>query len=282
MAKASTWCGMASPAAGEAPPPIATTATSPPSWATGTDGTECHARGDRAGHAAPAGQGRPLVGMCNNETRRAAIMAAVAVGLGVAVSGCAGLPRPEDGAGGRVSARPSQEHETQGPETPAYASELSRVCEDGLGFAGLPAYRRSDGKVHPAVLMDRSETSWTFDSPLDNAFPRGWILGYDDDVKTAQLVVCYERTGASPAGKICPMQDSKTKKPLNVTMYDTTYRLRVLEARTGRSLYKYNGKAASTTCPSLTFTLKGEDRDKHFTEARPADYRKLIARFIAA
>jgi hypothetical protein len=208
---------------------------------------------------------------------RRAALGLVAAGLGVAMCGCSSTAGSSGDTGAQVSRKPG----AAASEVPAFASDLARVCADGLGFPGLPAYSRSSKAVHPAVLMNKGGKIWSQNSPLEGDFPRGWILGYADDVKKAQLVVCYERTGTTPAGKTCAMQDSKTKKPLTVTMYNTSYKLRVLQASTGKPLYEHVGKAASTTCPLLTYTLQGNDPTKYYTEARPADYRKLIKRFIA-
>ncbi|MFC4590972.1 hypothetical protein [Sphaerisporangium corydalis] len=201
--------------------------------------------------------------------------AAAGLVVGALVSGCSQAPTQFTGRAGAPAA-------PKGPERPAFASDLGRVCGDGLGFPGLPAYRRASKTVHPAVLMGRSKDLWSQTSPSDGDFPRGWILGYADDVEQTQLVVCYERTGTAPAGKVCQMEDSKTHKPLSVTMYNTTYRVRVLEGRTGRALYAHKGRAASTTCPLLTYISQGSDPTKYYTEARPADYRKYIKRFIMA
>jgi hypothetical protein len=204
---------------------------------------------------------------------------AAAVAIAALLCGCGTSPGGGSGAG------PAQATATATPtvaEVPRFASELGRVCADGLGFSGLPAYKRASKAVRPAVLMTKNDDTWSQSTPIDGDYPRGWILGYTDKVKNVQSVVCYERTGASAAGKVCAMQDTKTKKPMRVTMYNTTYRLRVLEARTGKPLYQYKGRARSTTCPMFTYTVSGHDRTKYYTEARAADYRGRIKRFLGA
>jgi hypothetical protein len=224
---------------------------------------------NRSGGGAHPGRRGPVPGV------RGAAATAVVTGLTAALCACVSVAaRPTDGGSAPVS-------KTAGPQVPAFASDLGRVCADGLGFPGLPAYEPAPGKMHPAVLMDKRKDTWSQNVPLDGDFPSGWIIGYDGDVRQTELMVCYERTGATPAGKSCEMKDNKTGEPLTLTLYNTTYRLRVLEAQTGRTLYKYNGKAVSTTCPLFTYTTSGDDRTRHYTEDRPADYRKRIKRFIA-
>jgi hypothetical protein len=205
-------------------------------------------------------------------------MRLVVAGLGLAACGCGAATS----SGGTANAQVPPKTAAVGSETPSFASDLARVCADGLGYPGLPAYRRGTEGVHPAVLMNKGDNIWSQNTPLQGDYPRGWILGYTDNVKKTELVVCYERIGAAPAGKTCAMKDDKTNEQFTITMYNTTYRLRVLEARSGKTVYDHRGKATSTTCPMLTFSSEGEDRTKYFTEARPADYRGLIKRFIAS
>lgn len=208
--------------------------------------------------------------------RAAAVSAAVpatlsAVFLSVLLSACAAV----------LPAGSSPVAATRAPETPVFATDLARVCADGLGFPGSPAYRRAPGNVQPAVLMDREDGTWSQDAPRDGDVPRGWILGYGDDVAKAPLVICQETTGTRPNGTTCAMKDRDTGKPFTVTLYDTSYRVRVREIRTGRTLATREGMAKAAACPMFTFTRQGEDRTKHYAEPGPAAYRKLLKRWVA-
>jgi hypothetical protein len=205
------------------------------------------------------------------ELRRSCLVA-VAVGFAAALSSCAHTP-----AGTSDRYPPPN---TTAPDVPRFADDLSRTCADSIGFTGLPAYAASPGTVHPTVLMARSGTAWHQSVSTEGDYPTGWLVTVGQNPDHAELVVCYERTNATPAGKTCAMQDQKTNKPLTVTMYNTEYRLRVLEARTGSVLYDKPGEAKSTDCPILTFTSGDEDPTKYYTDARPADYRAILKPFI--
>jgi hypothetical protein len=169
-------------------------------------------------------------------------------------------------------------------DLPKFAADFARTCSDGIGFAALPAYPVAGKATHTAVLLEKSAKSntWSQNVPSGSDYPPGWILGYQDKVETTELVVCYERTAETPAGKVCDMQDEKTKQSLKMTMYNTTYRLRVLEARTGKALYDKPGDAKSTDCPYLAYHSSDEDATKYYTEASPADYRGQLKPFITA
>ncbi|MFJ8636455.1 hypothetical protein [Streptomyces sp. NPDC093568] len=163
---------------------------------------------------------------------------------------------------------------------PASALDLERVCTDGLGYSGMPAYDRTKKALHPALLMSTTGDGWSHSEPSAGDYPKGWFLGYADKPADAELIVCVERTKATPTGKVCDME-SDGGKPMKVRTYNTSYRLRVLEARTGDELYKSAGDAKSDECPVYMLTSEGEDKDKYYNEVRPKDYRKRVQPFIA-
>jgi hypothetical protein len=196
-------------------------------------------------------------------------MSVLAAGLVAAATACSS-------AGDRPSA-PHPSTGATGPETARFAEDYARTCDDGLGFAGAPAYA-PDGGVHPAVILEKAGDTWTQDSPFPGDFPDGWIIGIQGDVSKAQLVVCYQRTSATSSGRTCDMKDD-SGQPLTMTMYDTGYRLRVVAARTGKVLYDKPGSEKSGDCPTMAYT--GDDPTKYYSDAAPTDYRGVIKQFIA-
>ncbi|MCZ4514197.1 hypothetical protein O3Q52_39910 [Streptomyces sp. ActVer] len=202
--------------------------------------------------------------------------------LGVALCGCSSLTgSTAGGTGGSAGGDDGGAASTSSAaDVPATALDLERVCTDGLGYSGMPAYDRTKKTVHPAVLMNNPGDSWSQSEPPAGDFPKGWVLGYSDKPADAELVVCVERTKASPTGKKCDME-SDDGKPFTVSTYNTSYRLKVVEARTGKELSEHTGEARSDECPMYIFTSDGEDKDKHYNEVRPKDYRKRVQPFIA-
>jgi hypothetical protein len=208
--------------------------------------------------------------------QRARIGVAAGV-LGVVLCGCSSpTGNTGGGSGGGSSSAGAAADE---PEVPLTTQGLERVCTDGLGFEGLPAYDRTKKTVHPAQLMNSTGDGWTSSVPVDGDFAKGWFLGYEDKPAQAELVVCLERTKATVTGKVCDMEADG--KPLKIRTYNTVYRLRVVEARTGKEQFEPNGKAESDECPVYLFTSDDEDADKYYNEVRPEDYRKRVKSFIA-
>lgn len=199
--------------------------------------------------------------------------------LGVALCGCSSLTGGS-GSGGAGKESSTAGATADGPEVPAFAADLERVCADGLGYSGMPAYDRKKKTVHPAVLMTTTGDLWSQSEPSDGDVPKGWFLGYAGKVAKAELLVCVERTKATPTGKVCRME-ADGGGPLSVRTYNTSYRLRVVETRTGKDVYEDTGEATSDECPTFMFTSEGEDEDKYYNEVEPKDYRKRIQPFIA-
>ncbi|MFF9777596.1 hypothetical protein ACF1HJ_28540 [Streptomyces sp. NPDC013978] len=214
--------------------------------------------------------------------QRARVWVAAGV-LGVVLCGCSsstgGSGSTGSTGGGGAGSSSSAGAAADEPEVPLTTQDLERVCTDGLGFAGLPAYDRTKKTVHPAQLMNSTGDGWNSSVPLDGDFPKGWFLGYEDKPAQAELVVCVERTKATATGKVCDMEADG--KPLKIKTYNTSYRLRVVEARTGKEQYAHSGKVESDECPAYIFTSDDEDADKYYNEVRPEDYRKRVKPYIA-
>lgn len=196
--------------------------------------------------------------------------------LGVVLCGCSSLTESSE-VGAGTSSKGSA---ADGPEVPDSVLDLKRVCADGLGFSGMPAYDRTKKTVHPAILMNNPGDDWSQFEPPAGDFPKGWFLGYSDKPATAELVVCVERTKATATGKVCDME-TEDGKPLKISTYNTSYQLKVVEARTGKALHEYNGEAKSDECPVYIYTSEGEDKNKYYNEVWPKDYRKRVQPFIA-
>jgi len=188
-------------------------------------------------------------------------------------TGCA-QPAPRAAAAGATASPP-------GPEKPQYADDFERTCADGLGFTGLPAYTKAPGVVHQAVMMEKRDGAWREDWLTGDDYPGAWFLDTGQTPHQVELVVCVEQVRAFPNGKTCRMEHRDTKKPFTLTMFDTSYLVRVLEARSGRTLLYHAGTAKSQECPMLTFNRGDEDPTKHYTTPDDKDYRPLVKPFIA-
>lgn len=171
---------------------------------------------------------------------------------------------------------------TKGPELPITGNDFVRICADGLGYAGLPAYAKTPGTVHKAVFLKKEDDRWSQEWLTSDEYPAAWVNETGDKPDKVSLVVCTEpRVKAIPAGKVCDMKDRKTNKPLKVTLYNTQYRLRVLDTNTGKALLDQSGVTKVTECPIVTFHTEGDDPTKHYTEADENVFRPLVKPLIA-
>jgi hypothetical protein len=206
----------------------------------------------------------------------------VLVVAGLALSACG--TKSTSGSGElRDATRPtgSSASSAAAQDKPKFGSEYERVCADGIGFGGVAEYSRTPKVLHPAVLLTKQNSDLWVQQVPSSDYPAGWFLTYNGDYSKAELVVCYERTKTIPTGKTCAMTDNKTKQPFTLTMFNTEYRLRILESRTGKVVFTKNGLAQSTDCPSFTFTSGDQDRTKYYTDLQPRDYRGALKPYIA-
>jgi hypothetical protein len=190
-----------------------------------------------------------------------------------------GSGRP-DTTGSTGVAKTSGGTDAVNQDVPKFGGDYERTCADGIGFGGVPEYARTPKVLHPAVLLTKEGSDlWVQQVPTSD-FPNGWFVSYNGDFGKAQLVVCYERTRTIATGRKCEMSDSKTKQPFTLELYNTQYRLRILEARTGRAVYAKTGLASRTDCPTITFTSGDDDRTKYYTDLQPRDYRGALKPYI--
>jgi hypothetical protein len=155
--------------------------------------------------------------------------------------------------------------------------DYSKTCGKGVGFAGSTGYSGTKGAIHPAAAFSDTVGDWFAAQASD--FPKGWVVEANGDPSRVQLVVCYERQASTTVAKTCQMEDDSSKQQYPLTLYNTRYRLRVLEARTGKALYEHVAEAKTGDCPLIQVT--SGDRTKDYNDLRPKDYTKLIKPYLA-
>ncbi|MBM0276717.1 hypothetical protein [Micromonospora tarensis] len=158
---------------------------------------------------------------------------------------------PTDGRSPSPFAQPDESEEpvAQGPQASAYPAEkiedLNRVCDDDVYYPELP--KRAGKAPHPVVLLlsDASglryqDSGYYYDLGLSKKVEETWAT---DDPRKVQLVACLDQTKTGSTIRTCKFDEPK---PQSLPLVRTTWRLRVIEAATGRAL--------------LTKTLAGDDQ----------------------
>ncbi|MEV6596399.1 hypothetical protein AB0M36_05955 [Actinoplanes sp. NPDC051346] len=202
---------------------------------------------------------------------RRTVAVAVAV-LTLAGAGCSSGSGPTEAEKQYAAAK---------PEKPRTGSDFERTCADGLGFPGLTAYEKKAGRVHPMAVVKKTDDSWYVDSPSGSDFPATWMVDTVAGTDKTELVVCVEQTATKPTSRICDMEDRETKEKYKMTMYDVDYRIRVLDAQSGKSVFEKKGTKSEKDCPVVTFRRSGEDKSKYYPSIDNKTIRPVVKPYVA-
>ncbi|MFD8952000.1 hypothetical protein ACFV0B_24460 [Streptomyces xanthophaeus] len=152
--------------------------------------------------------------------------------------------------------------------------ELEVSCFQKKASPLNDAYDREVPGIHPALLTISKLPNHSALSRDDELYDRKWLLDYSGDPKRVQILFCVERIDGKPASKNC-------KSPLGkeVPVYDATYRVRAIEARTGMQLKEWRKEAKFTSCPTDVDWSLGQ-LDKHYTDIPKEELRSALEEII--
>ncbi|GAA3381960.1 hypothetical protein [Cryptosporangium minutisporangium] len=201
--------------------------------------------------------------------------AAVAASLlALSTTACGLSDGPVADAGSEVSVSPTPEL-TLPPEP----VRLRRVCIDEPGFRGLPAYSAAKGAKHSVAYLYYDSIWHVQESPPSDP-PNVWYAG-GDDVNNVDLVFCRERVAATASAETCAMNDSfEDGAPVTVVLYDTTWRIQILESRTGKSLLDRRMSTKAGECPATHLSYDEDDRTKHYVEPTDEALAAILTPFV--
>lgn len=127
---------------------------------------------------------------------------------------------------------------------------LVEVCTSDVAATESPKYVRRDPKILGALFSTDMES------------PQVFRLVPDADPDAPPVGAKYDRVGLigclQPVGETLGVRCEFSGGVATIRIYEITYRLRVVEARTGKVLQSTNFKATqSPTCPGSTLTVNG-------------------------
>lgn len=135
------------------------------------------------------------------------------------------------------------------------ARGLRMLCGGETVATDAPAYAKTPSVASPILTMFKTEGGKYFDVVRPNEL-RGWSTG---DGEKAQLLACVEIVNATKARE-CTFSSSKAV----LELYSSTTRIRILEAKTGKTLVDKNVSHTAGGCPSTAWT--SGDRTKDYGE----------------
>lgn len=187
-------------------------------------------------------------------SRSRIFMVLVVTGITLSLLACGG-------AGGR----PTKPAEPTAPPTerPLMSFDFEPVCRRGK-VEGAAAYEPTPGRVHPILIFRR-------DSPDENDYyevlpgtlklPVPWMVDYQGDYTTVELVACLTRTGGDLVGT-CDYKDDDSDKTYLLDIYNSTYEVKIYAARTGEEVGTATIEATIDDCPM--FHMFSEEKEDYF------------------
>jgi hypothetical protein len=163
---------------------------------------------------------------------------------------------------------------------PAFSSEFDRVCTTQVGFPGAHAYEGA-GAIHPVMLFEEYRGESLVAS--SRSLPDGWTIkedtNFEDNSELAgvELIACSNLTKETPTGKHCEFEDDGTK--VDLELVDTTFKLTVYTASTGKEVGTSTLEAKSTECPFIATFKKGDK--KFLNQPSDDDYINALKAHVA-
>ncbi|GIF50246.1 hypothetical protein DFJ67_7966 [Asanoa ferruginea] len=179
-------------------------------------------------------------------------------------SASASGPTSPPATGGRSATAkptPTEEPPQEGPQASAYPAEeihdLNRVCDEDVYYPQSP--KRAGKAPHPIVLLTsdnpglRSQDgTYYLDEGTSSKAEQTWAA---DHPKKVQLVACLDRVSTGSKIRTCKFDDPK---PDTLTLFRSSWRLRVYEVATRRRLLDKRMTGDDQACPFVT--LYGPDK----------------------
>jgi len=221
----------------------------------------------------------PPAGRSRTGVIAAVVVGVLALGAGAGVAGTAFVLRSDDtsaSASGPASPAPpvatsdrsptpepspSEEPPQEGPQASVYPAkeirDLNRVCDEDVYYPRSP--KRAGKAPHPIVLLISDspgsrfqDGTYYFDEGLSSKVEQTWAA---EDPKKVQLVACLDRVSTGSKIRTCKFDDPKPDK---LTLFRSSWRLRVYEVATRRRLLDKRMTGDDQACPFVT--LYGPDK----------------------
>lgn len=148
-------------------------------------------------------------------------------------------------------------------ERPLMSFDFEPVCRRGK-VEGAAAYEPTPGQVHPILVFrrdDPEDNSYYEVSPSTLELPVPWMVDYQGDYTTVELVACLTRTGGDLVGT-CDYKDDDSEETYLLDIYNSTYEVKIYAARTGEEVGTTTVEATMDDCPK--FYMFGEKKEDYF------------------
>jgi hypothetical protein len=167
-------------------------------------------------------------------------------------------------------------------EAPLTIWEYERVCRQGT-IERAASYDPAGEGVHPIVIFERAPDNTNSYNELSNItlnLPEPWVVDYEGDPTTVELVACIDQTDEEFV-ETCEYEDDEesgddTVYKLNV--YNASYEVTVYTATTGEELGSATIDSTYEECP-MFHMFSDEEEDTH-APVRGGDLQPILAEYV--
>ncbi|MFZ6028367.1 MAG: hypothetical protein ACOYYS_11685 [Chloroflexota bacterium] len=159
--------------------------------------------------------------------------------------------------------------------------DFEKVCRQGV-VGKAAAYEPAAGNVHPIVLFERDsagENSYSSMSNILLKLPEPWVVAYDGQPETVELVACITRVSEEFV-ETCEFEDDENEeKTYLLDVHNASYEVKVFAATTGEEVGSTTLEAAYEKCPM--FHMFSEEKEETFAPLEGGDLQAFLEQYVA-
>ncbi len=180
----------------------------------------------------------------------------------------------------------STSSEPDAPPTPRPLAgyDFEDVCRRGT-IDGVPAYvaEPGSGKVHPVLVFENrfsaENNSFSQIYPSTLKFPVPWMVDYEGDFSTVEVVACLEKEETTFLAT-CDYQDDESDKVFLLDLYNVNYKVTVYAAQSGEVLANTNIQASVDDCPMFHMFSDDEEKEDYFASVTVSELQDFLAPIV--
>jgi hypothetical protein len=195
------------------------------------------------------------------------ILLAAVLALSVALSACGGSGEPD------ATATPR----------PLTIWDYEDVCRQGT-ISGAAAYDGAAGQVHPLVLFERDSADETSYDSMTNTLlelPVPWVVEYDGDPTSVELVACITRVSEEFV-ETCEFGDEEEPdKVYYLNVHNASYEVKLIAATTGEEVASTTVDATYENCPMFHMFSDDELEEDTYAYLEGGPLQAFLEEFVA-
>ena len=174
--------------------------------------------------------------------------------------------------GGKPEASPTDE--------PLTIWEYEKVCRQGT-VEEATVYEASAETVHPILIFQRDSADTNSYNSVSNTIlelPETWMVDYEGDATTVELVVCVTRAPGEFV-ESCEYEDEKDGSAFILNTHNASYDVRVFAATSGEEIANTTIEVEYGECP-MFYMFSDEQEEDTFAYLDGAKLQSFLTQYV--